>query len=666
MPKLSILVPSRNELYLMRTIDDCFAKAQGDVEVVTVLDGCWPDNWKEFVAKHPNLHTIHHGEPKGLRPSVNAAAASAISRGAKYLFKLDAHCMLDEGFDVKLLAEIQPNWIVVPRRKRLDPVTWTLTDTHKTDIDYHYLSFPDDPLDFGGPGLNGKVWETRAKERAEILIDEEMSSQGSAWLASADYFTQLELLDAESYGTFWNEFQEIGLKCWLSGGQVMVNKKTWYAHWHKGKSGRGYRLAESLLKQGRNYTMKWLYNEAWAGQTLPFSSLIKRFWPVPTWPENWEELVYGSKQTSGSRFISGAIGGDTGISVGEHTLVDQPDSSVSLKIHKAHYGIGSLEDIDVTDRVRYLVNDNSLDIVVNNATLTPNQNPFRGKRKQLTVTYSYDGSNESTTVTRDEKEWLIIGQAVMREGEKLLEQGRQMVAAERQKLNDAGYFAASDRLLQQPVTVVVNRPVTATALNDHLIRKFRIPDRRLRGPMPIEVREFHRDDLAVLFAELGFKRGAEIGVAEGKFSEVLLKANPDCHLLLVDPWHAYSDNPQNKTKEKNEFAYNETKRRTAPYPNVKLDMRYSMDAVRDVADGSLDWIYLDAHHGYEWIMPDLIFWSQKVRSGGIVAADDLYKLNDKWGAGPMEAFYDYTRAMRIELWWLINAHKSVDGFFVKP
>jgi hypothetical protein len=92
-----------------------------------------------------------------------------------------------------------------------------------------------------------------------------------------------------------------------------------------------------------------------------------------------------------------------------------------------------------------------------------------------------------------------------------------------------------------------------------------------------------------------------------------------------------------------------------------------MDVVRDVADNLLDFVYIDAHHSYPFIMSDLIFWSQKVRSGGIIAGDDVYKLDEaRWGAGPAEAVYDYTRAMRINPWFLIAAHKSVDFFWVKP
>lgn len=158
------------------------------------------------------------------------------------------------------------------------------------------MSFPDDPTDFGGKGLNGKVWEARAIERKGIPLDEELSSQGSAWFCYAEYFNQLELMDEVNYGGFWSEFQEVGLKCWLSGGRVMVNKSAKYLHLHKGKKyGRGYKLPETWLKQGAGFTRNWIFNRAWPRQTIPFSWLIEKFWPIPSWPDNWRELLYGTE-----------------------------------------------------------------------------------------------------------------------------------------------------------------------------------------------------------------------------------------------------------------------------------------------------------------------------------------------------------------------------------
>lgn len=294
MPKLSVVVPSRDERFLVPTIRDIFLHAKGEIEVVAVLDSDkWPENWQQVANEFPNLHTIHNGRSIGMRGSINRGVASAKSRGAKFIMKSDGHCSFSEGFDEVLKKDIDKDWVVVPRRGRLDPENWVASDTNKPDIDYHYLSFPDDPKDFGGPGLNGKVWEQRAIERKHIPVDSELSSQGSCWMMHTDYFYYLELMDEKSYGKFWSEAQEILLKCWLSGGRGVINKNAKYLHLHKGKKyGRGYRLAESELVQGATFTKNWMFNRAWAKQTHPFSWLIEKFWPIPTWKENWRDLLY--------------------------------------------------------------------------------------------------------------------------------------------------------------------------------------------------------------------------------------------------------------------------------------------------------------------------------------------------------------------------------------
>jgi hypothetical protein len=386
------------------------------------------------------------------------------------------------------------------------------------------------------------------------------------------------------------------------------------------------------------------------------------------WPENWEEVLYAARRPRSVGGISNSF--DT--SSGRLSELAVPD--LSLKILSARYGIlGSPppfreHSVDVVEIVRALVKNNSLDIVVNNSTLTPNQNPFRGKKKVLLLTYSYGG--DEITVERSEKDWLIIGQAQERElehrtdysGDRLRKLKTDVVSF----VEQVGIDNLKPTPLQLAVIDEISKPLTAPALNDYLIRKFSISPQRLRGPMPIELRDFHRNDLAALFAELGFKRGAEVGVAEGKFSEVLCKANPDLHLLCVDPWHSYKDNPQSKTKEKDEFAYRETQRRLAPYPNVKLDMRLSMDAVRDVEDESLEFVSIDGHHGFRFVMMDLLCWSMKVRTGGVILLDDYIYLDRKrWGAGVVEAVQAFTSANEINPWFICDADRSVDAFFVK-
>jgi len=290
---LSIVIPSRNEMFLSKTIKDLLIKAKGEIEIIVVLDGYWPPS--EEIIDDERVIYLHKGISEGMRQAINSGVA--IARG-EYIMKIDGHCMVDEGFDVKLIEDCEDNWVVVPRRKRLDAENWCIQDVGKSDIDYMYLSYPDDPQDRGGVGLHGRSDNKKNSDKKlkEEKIVDLMTAQGSCYFMKRKYFYELELLDNDNYGPFGSEFQEVGLKCWLSGGRVVRNKKTWYAHLHKGKIyGRGYYLNNKDMEKANRFTNKWITGEAWNKQTKPLSWLIKHFWPVPEWTEKNYEKLFGEK-----------------------------------------------------------------------------------------------------------------------------------------------------------------------------------------------------------------------------------------------------------------------------------------------------------------------------------------------------------------------------------
>jgi hypothetical protein len=132
--------------------------------------------------------------------------------------------------------------------------------------------------------MHGEEWRQRAGERKDILIDDEMSSQGSCWFTTRKWWKRgFGPLRVEDYGTFVQEFQEIGNETWGNGGEVKVNKKTWYAHLHKGKKhGRGYAISTRDHAKGHDHTIRhWMLDRA-----KDTRKLVERFWPVPSWPED--------------------------------------------------------------------------------------------------------------------------------------------------------------------------------------------------------------------------------------------------------------------------------------------------------------------------------------------------------------------------------------------
>lgn len=140
-----------------------------------------------------------------------------------------------------------------------------------------------------------------------------------------------------------------------------------------------------------------------------------------------------------------------------------------------------------------------------------------------------------------------------------------------------------------------------------------------------EIPNMGRDNLAELFAELGFTTGVEIGVDRGAFSEVLCTKNPKLHLYSVDPYSplAYEPNKSgvNENQEFFDNIYNEASKRLAKY-NCTIIRKTSMDALADFPDNSLDFVYIDGNHDFVNFTNDLHHWLKKIKPGGIMSGHD--------------------------------------------
>ncbi len=157
---------------------------------------------------------------------------------------------------------------------------------------------------------------------------------------------------------------------------------------------------------------------------------------------------------------------------------------------------------------------------------------------------------------------------------------------------------------------------------DYIIKKYNI---NVGRQYAVEIPDMGRDNLAELFAELNFTKGVEIGVERGEYSEVLCKANPKLHLYSVDPWRvsAYEPGIDGIDPEQAKFdqRFAEAKKRLAPY-NCTIVRKTSMEALKNFADNSLDFVYIDGNHDFVNFTNDLHFWLKKIRPGGIVSGHD--------------------------------------------
>jgi hypothetical protein len=197
---------------------------------------------------------------------------------------------------------------------------------------------------------------------------------------------------------------------------------------------------------------------------------------------------------------------------------------------------------------------------------------------------------------------------------------------------------------------------------DYIVRKFNVD----RGaPPPVFIPTGVRADLAKLYGELGFKVGAEIGVERGVYAEQICQATPGVKLYCIDCWQIYNGCPEYDQQTRLDAYYQEAKTRLAPY-NCEFIKKYSLDAVGDFPPESLDFVYIDANHKFDYVMSDIIFWSKIVKPGGIVSGHDYHKSRDpRANFQVIEAVNVYANVHQIKSWFVLNNEGCASWFWVK-
>ena len=186
---------------------------------------------------------------------------------------------------------------------------------------------------------------------------------------------------------------------------------------------------------------------------------------------------------------------------------------------------------------------------------------------------------------------------------------------------------------------------------------------------PHKLEGFLREDMYRLFRELQFTTGCEIGVEKGKNAQTMFEIIPNHKLFGVEP---YKLHPQASfayhaaIRNWNDQYQNHCKRQCLKRMkgrNFELFEGFSEDAVNKVEDNSLDFVYLDGDHSYDFVMQDMIIWGRKIRKGGIISGHDYYydKSPSARRAKVTQAINDYTRVHNIEFYVTSEIHHDQKG-----
>ena len=165
--------------------------------------------------------------------------------------------------------------------------------------------------------------------------------------------------------------------------------------------------------------------------------------------------------------------------------------------------------------------------------------------------------------------------------------------------------------------------------------------------LPLEIPHLSRAELAKVFTNLGFTKGAQVGVWDGAYAKILCTANPKLALFGID--------------------INSQTDRRAVSSNCRLIRARSLDAAKKAVDESLDFVYLDTDGDFSAQTADIHAWSKKVCRGGIIAGHDYFRYRSSCSVRCFEAVHAYTQAYRISPWFVIgrNTDRVRSWFWAK-
>jgi len=125
--------------------------------------------------------------------------------------------------------------------------------------------------------------------------------------------------------------------------------------------------------------------------------------------------------------------------------------------------------------------------------------------------------------------------------------------------------------------------------------------------------------------------GAEVGVYRGQHAREMLTYLDIEKLLLVDFWDDYDTYNEGTLKAQLVEAYEDAKKLLSQFDSKKLVWikKASVEAAKEIEDNSLDFVYIDANHAYDYALQDINAWLPKIKDGGFIGGHDYDNNREK-------------------------------------